>query len=424
MTMHEAPTSMTMADTEASDAGWLSLEDARRTMLQSVTPLTDWETVALREALGRVLDRDVVAPFDVPAHVNCAMDGYALRAEDADGARTTRLAVVGTALAGRAFGGSVGAGQSVRVMTGAVLPRGADAVVPQESARADGESVEVPPGIRPGQNVRRAGEDLARGQPALRAGRRVGPAELGLLASLGVAEVAVRRRVRVVIVSTGDEIASIGRTLAPGEIYDSNRFTLTAALRRLDVELLDLGVVRDDPAALEQAFRNAAAIADAVVTSGGVSVGEADFVKSLMARLGTVQFWKVAIKPGRPMAFGRIGNAWLFGLPGNPVAVLVTFYQLVVDVLQRLAGVDPLPERPLLTVPCAAPIAKSIGRTEFVRGALFDDDGTWKARPCGNQGSGVLRSMVEANCFIVLPEQQADVAVGDPVRVQLFEGLL
>jgi molybdopterin molybdotransferase len=272
--------------------------------------------------------------------------------------------------------------------------------------------------------VRRAGEDLARGQPALRAGRRVGPAELGLLASLGVAEVVVRRRVRVVIVSTGDEIASIGRILAPGEIYDSNRFTLTAALRRLDVELLDLGVVRDDPAALEQAFRNAAAVADAVITSGGVSVGEADFVRSLMARLGTVHFWKVAIKPGRPMAFGRIGNAWLFGLPGNPVAVLVSFYQLVVDVLHRLAGVDPLPERPLLTVPCAAPIAKSTGRTEFVRGVLFDDNGTWTVRPGGNQGSGVLRSMVEANCFIVLPDQQADVAAGDPVRVQLFEGLL
>jgi molybdopterin molybdotransferase len=370
-----------------------------------------------------VLDRDVVAPVDVPAHDNCAMDGYAVRAEDA-AAASARLVVVGAAFAGRPFAGEVGAGQAVRVMTGAVLPRGADAVVPQESVRAAADAVEVPAAVRPGQHVRRAGEDLARGQPALRAGRRIGPAQLGLLASLGIAEVAVRRRLRVVLVSTGDELASLGRALAPGEIYDSNRFTLTAALRRLDVELIDFGVVRDDPAALEETFRKAAAAGDAVVTSGGVSGGEADFVRTLMARLGAVHFWKLAIKPGRPMAFGRIGNAWLFGLPGNPVAVMVSFYQLVVDVLHRLAGVDPLPDRPLLTAPCAAPIRKSQGRTEFVRGVLFDDGGVWKVRAVEQQGSGVLHSMSEANCFIVLPEAQGEVQAGDAVRVQLFEGLI
>jgi molybdopterin molybdotransferase len=415
---------MTTIDPEARDPSWLSIDQARRAMLDAVSPVTGWEDVALRDALGRVLDRDVTAPFDVPAHDNCAMDGYALRTADLAAAAATRLAVVGTALAGRAFSGSVGPGQAVRVMTGAVLPRGADAVVPQESTRADGEFVEVPAGARAGQHIRRAGEDLARGQPALRAGQRVGAAELGLLASLGIADVSVRRRLRVAIVSTGDEIASIGRTLAPGEVYDSNRYTLTAALRRLDVELLDLGVVRDDPAALEQAFRNASASADAVITSGGVSVGEADFVKDLMARLGSVHFWKIAIKPGRPMAFGRIGAAWLFGLPGNPVAVLVSFHQLVVDVLHRLAGVDPLPARPLLNAPCVVPIRKSKGRTEFVRGVLFDDGGTWRVRPSGQQGSGVLRSMSEANCFIVLPERQGDVAPGDLVQVQPFAGLL
>jgi molybdopterin molybdotransferase len=335
-----------------------------------------------------------------------------------------RLSIIGTALAGRAFGGCVDPGQAVRVMTGAVLPRGADAVVPLEAARADGDVVEVPPAVRAGQHLRRAGEDLARGQPALRAGRRIGAAQLGLLASLGIAEVAVRRRLRVAIVSTGDEVASIGRALGPGEIYDSNRYTLTGALRRLDVELHDLGVVRDDPAALEAAFRNAAAAADAVITSGGVSVGDADYVKELLERLGAVRFWKIAIKPGRPMAFGRVGNSWLFGLPGNPVAAMVTFYQLVVDALHRLAGVDPVPDRPLLTAPCVAPIRKSEGRTEFVRGVLFDDGGTWKVRPCEQQGSGVLRSMAEANCFIVLPEARIDVRADEPVRVQLFEGLL
>lgn len=415
---------MTMTDPDAADASWLPIADARRTMLDAVDPVKGWESIPLGDVLGRVLDRDVVAPFDVPAHDNCAMDGYALRAADLAPTGGTRLTVVGTALAGKAFSGSVGAGQAVRVMTGAVLPRGADLVVPQESTRAEGDTVELPAGARAGQNVRRAGEDLARGQAALRAGRRIGPADLGLLASLGIAEVAVRRRVRVAIVSTGDEIASIGRALGPGEIYDSNRYTLTAALRRLDVELLDLGVVRDDPVALEHAFRNAADVADAVITSGGVSVGEADFVKQLMTRLGAVHFWKIAIKPGRPMAFGRIGDAWLFGLPGNPVAVMVSFYQLVIDVLHKLAGVDPLPARPLLTAPCVAPIRKSKGRTEFLRGLLFEDGGSWKVKPGAQQGSGVLRSIAEANCFIVLPEDQGDVATGEAVRVQLFDGLL
>jgi molybdopterin molybdotransferase len=415
---------MKTTDPDAPDAGWLSIHHARQTMLEAVSPVSAWESVALRDALGRVLDRDVIAPFDVPAHDNCAMDGYALRTADVAASGRTRLAVVGTALAGKAFSGSVGAGQAVRVMTGAVLPRGADVVVPQEAAQAAGDTVEVPGGLRAGQHIRRAGEDLAQGQPALRGGRRVGAAELGLLASLGIAEVAVRRRLRVAILSTGDEVASLGRALAPGQIYDSNRYTLTAALRRLDVELLDLGVVRDDPVLLEQAFLNAAASADAVITSGGVSVGDADFVKQLMARLGSVHFWKIAIKPGRPMAFGRIGSAWLFGLPGNPVAVLVSYHQLVVDVLQRLAGVDPLPVRPLLTVPCAAPIRKGKGRTEFLRGVLFEDAGAWKVRPGEHQGSGVLRSMAEANCFIVLPEEQGNVAAGDPVRVQPFDGLL
>jgi molybdopterin molybdotransferase len=352
------------------------------------------------------------------------MDGYALRAADLAAGAPTTLAVVGSAFAGTAFSGSIGAGQAVRVMTGAVLPRGAELVVPQELVQASGNAVTIPAGQKPGQNIRRAGEDLAAGQPALRAGKRVGPAELGLLASLGEAEVRVRRRLRVAILSTGDEVASIGRTLAPGQIYDSNRYTLTAALRRLDVELIDLGVVRDDPAALERAFATAAAAADAVITSGGVSVGEADFVKDLMARLGEVRFWKIAIKPGRPMAFGRIGDAFLFGLPGNPVAVMVSFYQLVVDALQVMAGVDPLPARPLLRAPCTAAIRKGKGRAEFIRATLFDDAGTWRVRPGEHQGSGVLRSMSEANCFIALPEDQGNVAAGDLVAVQPFDGLL
>jgi molybdopterin molybdotransferase len=401
----------------------LSVAQAREILLSAVFPVAGWESVPLRSALGRVLMRDVVAPFAVPAHDNSAMDGYAVRAGDLAGGEA-RLAVVGTAYAGGAFSGIVGPGQAVRVMTGAVLPRGADSVVVQEAARLEGDAVILPAVQRVGQHVRRAGEDLAAGKPALLAGKRIGPAELGLMASLGYAEVAVRRRPRIAFFSTGDELASIGRPLAPGEVYDSNRYTLFGVLTRLGVEILDMGVVRDDPAALEQAFAEAAAQADAILTTGGVSVGEADYVKDIMARLGEVRFWKIDIKPGRPMAFGRLGKAWLFGLPGNPVAVLVSFYQIVLDALVKLQGVDPLPPRPSFLVPCVDSIRKITGRREFPRGVLFRADGEWRVRLSGNQGSGVLRSMVEANCFIVLPEGGGHVAAGDPVEVQPFDGMV
>ena len=413
-----------MTDSCATPQPALRTTEARRLLLNAVVPVNGWESLAVRAALGRVLYRDVIAPFDVPAHDNSAMDGYALRHADLDADRETTLTVVGTALAGAAFSGVVGPGQTVRIMTGAVLPRGADTVVMQEAARAEDTKVHIATGIKPGQHVRRAGEDLAKGKPALVAGKRLGPADLGLLASLGYAEVTVRRRPRIAFFSTGDELASIGRPLAPGEVYDSNRYTLYGALTRLGVEILDMGVVRDDPATMEAAFREAAAQADAILTTGGVSVGEADYVKDLVARLGEVHFWKIDIKPGRPMAFGRIAQTWLFGLPGNPVAVMVTFLQIVQDALLKLMGVDPLPPRPTFRLPSASNIKKLSGRREFPRGQLFEEDGVWKVRVAGNQGSGVLRSMSEADCFIVLPEEGGNVAVGDLVEVQPFEGLI
>ena len=405
----------------------LSVAQARDILLAAVSAVDGWETVPIRAALGRVLMHDVIAPFDVPAHDNSAMDGYAVRAEDLVGPET-RLTVVGTAYAGSAFSGLVGPGQAVRVMTGAVLPRGADSVMVQEVAKLDGEGesmrVILPAVQKPGQNVRRAGEDLAAGKPALWAGKKIGPSELGLMASLGFAEVTVRRRPRIAFFSTGDELASIGRPLAPGEVYDSNRYTLFGALSQLGVDILDMGVVRDDPALMEQAFAEAAAQADAILTTGGVSVGEADFVKDIMARLGEVRFWKIDIKPGRPMAFGRLGQSWLFGLPGNPVAVMVNFYQIVLDALVKLQGVDPLPVRPSFRVKAAGPIRKLSGRREFPRGVLFQANGEWQVKLSGNQGSGVLRSMAEANCFIVLAEDRGNVAAGDWVEVQPFQGAL
>ena len=402
----------------------LSAAEARDRMLAAVTPIIGHEFVPVRSALGRILAADIIAPHDVPAHDNSAMDGYAIRFDSLSGEGETRLNVVGTAFAGNAFSGQVGKGQAVRIMTGAVLPAGADTVVVQEVTRLEEGAVFIPSGQRQGQNTRRAGEDLARGAVALAAGKRIDPAELGLIASLGIAEVEVKRRLRVAFFSTGDELASIGNPLAPGEIYDSNRYTLHGLLTRLGAEIIDMGVVPDRPEALEATLAEAALIADAIITTGGVSVGEADFIKDILAKLGEVCFWKLNIKPGRPMAFGKVGNAWLFGLPGNSVAVMVSYTQFALDVLLRLSGLDPMPERPLLNVEAANPIKKQAGRREYLRGKLAAVDGRWQVKTTGNQGSGVLRSMSEANCFVVLAEACAGVQAGESVQVQLFEGLL
>lgn len=403
---------------------FLSVTQARCSILEAIEPIKGWERVPVRRALGRVLVQDVVAPCNVPAHDNSAMDGYAVRAADLNAVGDTVLHVVGTAFAGRPFSGIVGPGQAVRIMTGAAIPEGADTIVIQEVTRREGDQVTVPPGQRRGQNLRRAGEDLALGGVALAAGTRCGPAELGLIASLGCAEVSVYRKLRVAFFSTGDEIASIGRPLGPGEVYDSNRYTLFGALSRLGCELIDMGVIADNPAALEAAFCDASQAADVIITSGGVSVGEADFIREMMSRMGEVAFWKLAIKPGRPMAFGRIGNARLFGLPGNPVAVLVTFYQFVQDALLKLMGVSPLPQANLFDAVCTESLRKQAGRVEYLRGRLDRSEGQIRVATAGAQGSGVLRSMSEADCFIVLPEDCTGVQAGDLVKVQAFDGLI
>jgi molybdopterin molybdotransferase len=413
-----------MAAEHPSAPSSLSVAAARQTILDRVAPVAGSESVPIRAALGRVLARDIVAPFDVPAHDNSAMDGYCVRAADLSATAETRLTVVGRALAGAPFSGLVGRGQAVRIMTGAMIPQGGDTVVVQEVVRVDGDAIVIPAGQQAGQNVRRRGEDLVAGRPALPAGKRCGPAELGLVASLGIGEVSVRRRLRVAYFSTGDEIASIGQARAAGEIYDSNRYTLHGVFERLGVEAIDMGVVRDEPASLEAALREAAAMADVIITSGGVSVGEADYVKELVGRLGAVDFWKIDIKPGRPFAFGQVGGTWFFGLPGNPVAVLVSFYQIALDPLLKLMGVDPLPQRPLFRARLASPIRKSGGRREFPRGRLYCEGGEWRVSLTAGQGSGILRSMSEANCFIVLPETTGNLAAGDAVEVQPFDGLI
>jgi molybdopterin molybdotransferase len=403
---------------EGYDPDALHVEKARQAMRACITPIAQTETVAIRSALGRVLAQDIVPQINVPSHDNSAMDGYAVRFADLD----APLKEIGVALAGKPFGGSVGARECVRIMTGAVIPTGADTVVIQEVVKRDGQRITIPAGQKRAQNVRYAGEDLKIGVPVLQPGQRLRPAELGLIASLGIGEVKVKRKLRVAMFATGDELASIGSALKDGEVYDSNRYTLHGMLERLGVDIVDMGVVRDDPAKLEQAFRKAAA-ADAIVTTGGVSVGEADFVKQLMEKLGEVLFWKIAMRPGRPMAFGRVGDAYLFGLPGNPVAVMVTFYQFVRDSLLHLSGRNDDYAIPLLRAVAAENMRKVPGRTEYQRGVLFREGAEWKVRATGQQGSGVLRSMSEANCFIVLEHERGAVKAGEPVAVQLMEGL-
>jgi len=403
---------------------FLSVADARGLVLDALATIEGWECVAVRAALDRVLARDLIAPFNVPAYDNSAMDGYAVRSADLANAGDTALTLVGTAFAGHPFSGTLGAAQAVRIMTGAEIPYGADAVVMQEVVRCEHDQVHIPAGQKKGQNLRSAGEDLAVGSIALAAGTRCGPAELGLIASLGLGEVFVRHRLRVAFFSTGDEIASIGQPLAAGQVYDSNRYTLFGALSRLGCEVLDMGVVADEPAALEAAFRDASNAADVIITSGGVSVGEADFIRDMMARMGEVSFWKLAIKPGRPMAFGRIGNAVLFGLPGNPVAVMVTFYQFVQDALLKMMGVSPLPQAVLFPARADFSLRKRPGRIEYLRCRLVREAGELTVSIAGAQGSGVLRSMSEANCFVVLPEDCSAVQPGDTVLAQPFNGLV
>ena len=407
-----------VSDMEGYDPDALHVEKAREAMRACITPIADTERVSVRAALDRVLAQEIVPSINVPAHDNSAMDGYAVRFADIE----KPLSEIGTALAGKPFSGTVGAGQCVRIMTGAVMPAGADTVVIQEVVKREGNRISVPPGQKRAQNVRYAGEDLKIGVPVLAPGKYLRPAELGLMASLGLADVEVRRKLRVAFFSTGDELQSIGTKLKEGEVYDSNRYTLHGMLSRLGVEIEDLGVVRDDPHALEAALQRAAK-ADAIITTGGVSVGEADFIRALMAKLGEVLFWKIAMRPGRPMAFGRIGSAWLFGLPGNPVAVMVTFYQFVRDALLHLSGRNDDYAIPLLRASAAENLRKVPGRTEYQRGVLYRDGGEWKVRITGQQGSGVLRSMAEANCFIVLEHERGQVRAGDVVSVQLFEGL-
>ena len=418
-----APTLRDASCADDYDPNSMPVDKARALIARFLTPVTATERVHVRSALGRVLAADVISPINVPAHDNSAMDGFAVRFADLKADGEVTLKVAGSSFAGTPFAGKLNAGEAVRIMTGAVMPPEADTIVMQEHAQAKAGQVTIGTGHRLHQNLRRAGEDLAIGQVALTRGLPMRPAEIGLVASLGIGEVTVFRKLRVAFFSTGDELVSIGAVPGEGQIFDSNRYTIHGMLTRLNCEVIDMGVVHDDPALIEAAFKQAAANADVVITSGGVSVGEADFVKDMLNKLGEVLFWKIAMKPGRPLAYGKIGDAHFFGLPGNPVSVMVTFYQFVRDALLKLAGQHPLPPLPTFKVPCTSALKKAPGRTEFQRGILTQDaSGAWSVRVTGEQGSGILRSMSEANCFIILPTDQGNVTAGAVVEVQVMEG--
>jgi len=404
------------------DPNAMHVAKAREYIQQFLNPVSEAETLLLRDSLGRVLAADITSPANVPNYDNSAMDGYALKASDI---ATPRLKVVGTAFAGKAFDGTVSDGQCVRIMTGAAMPAGTDTVVVQEKTVTDGDFINISEAPKPQANVRYAGEDLKLGQNVLSRGHLMRPADLGLIASLGIAEVQAYRKLKVAFFSTGDELVGLGRPLKTGQVYDSNRYTLFGMLTRLGVEVIDMGAIADDPIQLEATLLNATQQADVVITSGGVSVGEADYMKLLLAKHGQVMFWKVSMKPGRPLAYGKVGNAHYFGLPGNPVAVMVTFYQFVRDALLRLMGQSTPVPLPMFSVQCTQAIKKLTGRTEFQRGILFTDtDGVWRVKPTGAQGSALLSSMSLANCFIVLDDTVGNLDAGATVQVQMLDGII
>ncbi|OOZ40641.1 molybdopterin molybdenumtransferase MoeA [Solemya pervernicosa gill symbiont] len=405
-------------------SGLLSVEAARQRILEPINPVTENETLELRHALGRTLAEAVTSSLDVPSYKNSAMDGYALHSRDLPNSGSANLQLIGTSLAGHPYDGSIEPGSAIRIMTGAAVPDDYDTVIMQEQVERSDEIITISSDHCAGENVRYPGEDIKSGDIAGDIGLTIRPAELGLLASLGISDVSVKRRPKVVFFSTGDELREAGDKLEAGQIYDSNRYTLYGMLNKLDVEMEDLGIIPDQPEAIERAFREAGERADIVITSGGVSVGDADYVKQTLEQFGSIDFWKIAMKPGKPLAFGALGKSVFFGLPGNPVSTMATFYQFVIPAIRKLKG-ETAEKIWTLKVPCHSKLNKRPGRTDFQRGVLQSSaDGSLSVHTTGLQGSHVLSSMSKANCFIVLPAESGNIEAGSMVEVQPFESML
>lgn len=394
----------------------LTVDEALARLKQAVNTIEECETIALSEAFGRVLAESIVSPLNLPPERNSAMDGYAFFS--ADTVDSKNLMVVGTAWAGKPFMGSLEAGQCVRIFTGAVVPKRADSVVMQECVERNGDTVILPDDVKIQQNIRAIGEDVRQGEVLLGI-KKLNAVDLALLASAGISKVKVRRRLNIAFCSTGDELVAVGSPLASGQIYDSNRYLLQGLLNDACFQLTDLGVIPDDKNEIKQQFLQAAAQHDVLISTGGASVGDADFVKQVLDECGTVNFWKLAIKPGKPLTFGKINQCYFFGLPGNPVSAQVTFQTLVLPALQQLSGMN---FKPKLQLPatCLSRLKKSAGRAEYQRGVLSVKNGECVVESAGKQGSAILKALSLANCYIVLPIESEGVAIGDKVMVELF----
>ena len=406
------------------EAGLISVEQALTHILKATQTIEDYQQIAIEQGKGRCLKEDIRAGFNVPSHNNSAVDGYAVLDEAIPKQGKIKLKIVGKSFAGKPYQGEIVTGECLRIMTGAVLPEGMRTVIMQEHVHLEGDCIYLDATHRLGQNVRLAGEDLAAGKIVLKAGKQLTPSDIGLLASLGIAEIKVKRKLRVAIASSGDEVFALGEERSSTGLYDSNRYSLLAALTRPDIEIIDLGVVADDPQCLLTTFQEVANNVDLIISTGGVSIGDADYTKIALQETGAVDFWKIAIKPGRPLAFGHIKKAVFFGLPGNPVAVMVTFYQFVIPALEKMLGITNGLIRPVFKARALEDIRKRIGRTEIQRGILAQDSqGNWTVKTTGKQGSGVLYSMSLANAFIILEHERGVVSEGEFVNVQAFSGL-
>ncbi|MFK8066640.1 MAG: gephyrin-like molybdotransferase Glp [Gammaproteobacteria bacterium] len=418
-TIKNAPSCMDDYDPDSLDC-----DIARQRILDQIKIVNGFEQIALRSALGCVLAEDIHSPINVPSHTNSAMDGYAVRGQDLPTGQIKIFKLIGTSLAGKPWQGKLKQNECVRIMTGAVMPSETDTVVMQEDVERNDDKIHIGTDQISAQNVRQAGEDLSIGQLALSKSKALTPSDIGLIASLGIGEVKVFRKLRVAFFSTGDELKTIGQPLEEGQIYDSNRYTLYGMLKSVGVEIIDMGVIKDTREDTRNAFSTASQIADVVISSGGVSVGEADFVKEILEELGQLNFWKIAMKPGRPLTFGKLGDATFFGLPGNPVSVMVTFYQFVLPAMRKMMGASET-QSVTLKARCTSKLHKRPGRTEFQRGILETaEDGQLLVHLTGEQGSGILRSMSLANCFIILAKESVGTDIDSIVDVQPFFGLI
>ncbi len=401
----------------------LSFEQALNNILLATSTLLPKEIISLVNANTRILAESVYSPINVPPFDNAAMDGYGIRFDD--WLKNQSFIVAGCALAGQPYKQPLSTQQSIRIMTGAAIPEGVDTIIMQEYVDLIDNRIVINQPIKKGQHIRLAGEDIQQGKQVLAEGCQLGITQLPILASLGIDKVTVYRRLKVAIFSTGDELVSVGSALGNGQLYDTNRFTIKLMLEKLGCQVIDLGIVPDNEEVIRQTLQRADQQADVIISSGGVSVGDADYTKKILSEQGQVYFWKIAMKPGKPFAFGKLERAWFCGLPGNPVSAAVTFYQLVQPFLMKLSGNSQWQRPKQFKAKAITPLKKVPGRTDFQRGKLsINQHGEWQVSSTGQQGSHIFSAFNLSDCFIVLERERGSVDINEWVTVEPFNALL